>query len=407
MTVADAFASPGPTPNAPRRPRTAAPKGFEPGVRYEGAVPCEITTDAIAHLGTEDEWRTAVEAMGVRLPDGWRLVLVEARFDPAAWTRAEQGDDAVTRPVWRYRFKVEPVTAGAAGAAELLDVIDRWKPVRKVATANGDAFTVVYADMQIGKVEPAVGGTSRTIARVLALTDQAVTEYKNLAKAGHVGPVALVFPGDGCEGFVSQGGRLVWRTDLAPSEMVRVYRRLVMHAILAFAKVAPAVTVIAVPGNHDQTTREVQTKADDSWDLEAAVAVRDALDLDPDRFGHITWHLPTTDKDVVTVDLQGTIVAVAHGHQARGKEGMLTWWQGQSHGMAAAGDATLLLSGHLHHWRLIEEGVRCWIQAPALDNGSEWFTRQTGNASTAGLLTLTIGRGGFDRPRVLTWDDDQ
>jgi hypothetical protein len=30
------------------------------------------------------------------------------RYDPAAWHRDEQGDDAVTRPVWRYRFIVEP-----------------------------------------------------------------------------------------------------------------------------------------------------------------------------------------------------------------------------------------------------------------------------------------------------------
>jgi hypothetical protein len=55
---------------------------------------------------------------------------------------------------------------------------------------------------------------------------------------------------------------------------------------------------------------------------------------------------------------------------------------------------------------LVQDGARTWIQAPALDNGSEWFTRTTGACAPAGLATLTIGRGGWDRLRVLTWTGD-
>lgn len=390
----------------PKRTCPAAPKGFEPGVRYDGGVPVEVTTDAVNHLSTEDEWRTAVEAMGITLPDGWRLVLVEARFDPAAWTRAEQGDDAVTRPVWRYRFRVEQ-TPGGADQAWLEQLLRTWRPKKPATTeTGGDVFTVVAADMQIGKVEP-TGGTQRTVERVLALTAAAVAEYRALARAGHAGPVAIVLPGDGCEGFVSQGGRLVWRTDLTPTRMATVYGRLVAHLVTEFARIAPEVYVITVGGNHDQAVRQVQTTADDSWDLQAAVALRDHMGLlAPEKFAHVRWHLPRPDSDVVTVDLAGTIVAVAHGHQFKG--GAEKWWAGQSHGLRDAGEATLLLSGHYHHLKVVTTGGgRTWIQAPALDNGSEWFTRETGESSSAGLLTLTIGRGGWDRLRVLTWDGDR
>lgn len=396
----------GPTPTAPQRARAAAPKGFEPGVRYAGGFPCEITTDAVAHLGNEDEWRQAVEGMGITLPDGWRLVLVEARFDPAAWTRGEQGEAAVTRAVWRYRFRVEPVSDESGAEDAALDFIDRWKP-RKPTPLNADApaFTVVYADMQIGKWEPAIGGTDRTVARILALTDQAVAEYRSLAKRGHVSGVCLVFPGDGCEGYVSQGGRLIARTDLFPTQMVRVYRRLVAHAVTEFAKHAPAVSVVVVGGNHDQSTRQVETAHDDSWDVDAAAAVCERLSDQQDKFGHVSWHFPGVDKDVVTLDLGGTIVAVAHGHQCKG--GAEKWWAGQAHGMAPAGDASLLLTGHYHHLRVTQTGRKTWIQAPALDNGSEWWTRETGAAAPAGLLTLTIGGGTWDRLRVLTWEGDK
>ncbi len=417
-SLAAEYAAAGPTPKAPKRTRTAAPKGFEPGVRYAGGQPSEITTDAVNHLSTEDEWRTAVEAMGVTLPEGWRLVLVEARFDPEAWTRPEPympepGKDgqlrqapAVTKPVWRYRFRVEQTTESANSADDLLAAIDRWRSAkpRPAVSETADTFTVVYADMQIGKWEPAGGGTDRTVARILALTDRALAEYRTLSKRGEAGPVALIFPGDGCEGYVSQGGRLIARTDLFPTEMVRVYRRIVAHVVMAFAKVAPAVSVIAVGGNHDQSTRQVETAHHDSWDIDAAAAVCERLADQPEKFGHVAWHFPGVDKDVVTVDLGGTIVAVAHGHQCKG--GAEKWWAGQAHGMLPAGEATLLVSGHYHHVRVVQSGAKTWVQAPALDNGSEWWARETGDAAPSGLLTLTVGRGGWDRLRVLTWAGD-
>jgi len=404
MSLAERAAA-GPTPAAPTRVRVAAPKGFEPGVRYAGGVPTEITTDAVQHLGTEDEWRTAVEGMGITLPDGWRLVMVEARFDPAAWTRAAEGEDAVTRAVWRYRFRVEQTPAGAS-ADDSLAFIDRWKPRQNRTESGTDlpAYTVVYADMQIGKWEPAVGGTDLTVARILALTDRALADYKAHAKRGNAGPVCLIFPGDGCEGYVSQGGRLIARTDLFPTQMVRVYRRLLAHAVTEFAKVAPAVAVVVVGGNHDESTRQVATTHDDSWDVDAAAAVCERLSDQPEKFGHVAWHFPGVDKDVVTLDLAGTIVAVAHGHQCKG--GAEKWWANQAHGMAPAGDASLLITGHYHHLRVTQSGRKTWLQAPALDNGSEWWARETGAAAPSGLLTLTVGRGGWDHLRVLTWEGD-
>lgn len=381
------------------RTRAPIPKGFEPGVSYEAGT---VTTPAIpAIAGGESEWREAVEkSLGWQVPEGHKLELVEARYDPAAWHRDAQGEDAVTRPCWRYRFKVVP--DGGGNVEELLAAIEKWKPGKAKSTPTGTAyFTAVFADMQVGKAKegPEQHGTEQTVARVLAVTDAAVAEYKRLSRGGHVGPVALVFPGDGCEGLVSQGGRLAWRVDLTMTEMVRVYRRLVQHIVLAFAKVAPRVLVVGVGGNHDQAVRmPVVTRPDDSWDVEAAAAVADALAL-RDDLSHVSFVFPQRDTDIVTVDLDGTITAVAHGHQAKG--GAEKWWAGQAHGLQPAGEATLLLTGHFHHLRVVETGAKTWIQGPALDNGSGWYARERGENAAAGLLTLVVGGGGYDHLRVL------
>jgi predicted phosphodiesterase len=395
--LAAEYAAAGPTPAAPSRDRPDYTVTYDERTGRPSTV-----TAVLPALPAEDEWTETLRGFGVHVEPGYRAVLVEAKTNPAAWRR-DQADIGKPHTAYstvavtcRWAIVVDQVQQTAD---DLMDAIARWKPPKRDApNIAADTFTVVYADMQIGKWE-AAGGTDRTIARVLALTDQAVAEYRALAKRGAVGPVALIFPGDGCEGFLSQGGRLVWRTDLAVTEMVRVYRRLLAHAVMAFAKVAPAVTVVAVAGNHDEASRQVATRHDDSWDIDAAAAVAERLGDQPEKFGHVRFAFPGVDKDVVTLDLSGTIVAVAHGHQCKG--GAEKWWAGQAHGMLPAGDATLLLTGHYHSWKLVETGNRCWIQAPSLDNGSEWYTRETGENTQAGLLTLTIGRGGFDRVRVL------
>lgn len=390
----------GPSPEAPRRARGEHPSGWEPGIEWDGSSG-RITTDPLT--APPDSWDDLLEVWDLD-PAVYQVIEpVQFRAWDMSFGRDSNGRPLVQR-MFYYRATIKTRGTASADVADLTAAIDRWKPRNRTSTTGAeDFYTVVYADMQVGKWE-ASGGTERTIARVLALTDQALTSYRRLVKSGDAGPVCLVFPGDGCEGFVSQGGRLVWRTDLAPTDMVRVYRRLLTHAVLEFAKVAPRVAVVAVGGNHDEASRQVATRHDDSWDIEAASAVRDALEMQDDRFAHVVWHFPGTDKDVVTIDLAGTIVAVAHGHQCRG--GAEKWWSGQAHGMTPAGDATLLVTGHYHHLRVTQTGRKTWVQAPALDNGSEWWMRETGASAPSGLLTMTVGRGGWDHLRVLTWEGD-
>ena len=73
-----------------------APTGWEPGVRFEPDGRRIVTMPAGPELGDESTWAQAVESLGVQVPTGYRVRLVEARFDPVAWQRGAQGEGEQT-----------------------------------------------------------------------------------------------------------------------------------------------------------------------------------------------------------------------------------------------------------------------------------------------------------------------
>lgn len=378
------------------KPKPAAPRGWEPGVRMEPTGARIVTTPQMPVAGGEEEWRKAVESLGIEIPEGWSVRVVEMRYDPAAWHRDEEGADAVTRPVWRYRFAVEPsVARNDSDWQDIRDAIKSYRRGKRQAPTGNNAFVVVTGDLQIGKSDG--NGTAGTIKRFLDGVTASIYRLRELRKNGHkIGIVYLVWPGDCIEGFNSQGGRLAFRNDLTLTEQIRVIRRLMIAQVKAFAPFAEKVVLIAVPGNHDEAVRigdKLATRFDDSFAVDAAVSVADALDLNPEAFSHCSVVTVATDELVVTLDICGTITTVAHGHQFR--KSAMEWWAKQAHGMQDAGQATLLISGHYHHLRVEQSGAKTWLQTPALDGGSTWFRHSAGVEAPPGTMTLVVGGGAW------------
>src|SRR5690606_30317931 len=56
------------------------------------------------------------------------------------------------------------------------------------------------------------------------------------------------------------------------------------------------------------------------------------------------------------LDIHGTILAVAHGHQANNPDRIPQWWANQVHGGQPAADADILLTAHFHHLRVQPTG---------------------------------------------------
>ena len=374
-------------------------KGMEPGVRVEGESYIATTPDLTELLPDEGAWAQAVETLGLSVPDGWTVRLVEMRHDPAAWHREAEGAAAVTRPVWRYKFKVEP-SVGKIDIDELLELVQAAEPAPRIDPGDR-AFLVAIGDTQFGKIDG--DGVEGTIKRVLASTEAAAQRLIELMDQGKsVDTVYIAWLGDCIEGFVSQGGGNAWRTPTTLTEQVRIVRRLMLHQIDTFRELAPNVVLLSIPGNHDEAVRfgKQTTRYDDSWAIEAAVAVHDAMQTNPEAYGNCSVKVSGRDELTLTVDMGGTIVGLAHGHQMRPGKAH-EWWAMQAHGLQPIGEATLLLTAHLHHLRVEQGGAKTWIQVPSMESESTWYRHRAGMVAPSGIVTLLLGGGSWSDLQVL------
>ncbi|GGL01738.1 hypothetical protein [Mangrovihabitans endophyticus] len=219
-----------------------------------------------------------------------------------------------------------------------------------------------------------------------------------------IGQVHIGWLGDHIEGFNSQAGANVWRTPLTLSEQIRLTRRVMLHALVTFAPLAERVSMAAVPGNHGETVRIAGrglTRYDDSHDTESLIAVHDAAQFNPDAFDHVAIHVPETDELTVVVDVAGTVVAHAHGHQWQpGRH--FDWWKGQAFNKdSAMHRADLLVAGHLHHELVDSDGPRTFIQTPALESESTWWRHATGTPGHPGLIVAITKDGNTNIKEVV------
>jgi len=327
-------------------------------------------------------------------------LLRDRGYDPAEWritslTDSEWDVQTKAGPDTFYAFKFTAVPRGAGEAEapdidELLAIVneprarDAW-PVHEAISPTA-AWVHALGDLQLFKIDG--DGIEGTLRRVLASIDEGVTRYRDaLMRPSHV---HIAWLGDCIEGGVSQGGRNMWRTSGTLTEQVRLLRRIMLYAIDAYAPYCKRLTVVSVPGNHDEAMRmPVSTRSDDSWAIDALVAVSDAIALNPDKYGHVEAYVPGNDEQDVTLEIGGLITTHIHGHQYRmGKE--WDWWKGQAFGGRQAGLAKLLLYGHQHHFQIDAKGDRLRVCVPALESESTWWVHKTGEVGAPGGLVFTI-----------------
>lgn len=256
-------------------------------------------------------------------------------------------------------------------------------------THRNGIFVVPIADLQAGKIDG--GGTAALVDRFGRIVQEIRERIEH-----ELGADVIIIPvlGDCIEGLVSQGGKLVSRLDISVTEQVRVYRRLLTHIIAELAPYAKRVIVPVLPGNHDETYRLVQQPVTDSWAIEGASAVSDAMSDNP-KYHHVKFLFPADEELVITMNVGGQekpfVIGFTHGHLAKAPNSVEAWWGKQAFGRQHAGDADILFSGHFHHLRVEQMGsARTWIQAPALDGGSDWYRRSDGSDCPAGMISLWI-----------------
>jgi hypothetical protein len=378
-----------------RAPRQSHPKGFEPGVvRTPGKW--LVTTPPMQTLG-EDEasWQRAVDSLGLEVPEGWRVRLVEMRYDPAAWHRDAVGEDAVTRPVWRYRFVVEENPAvGAGNIDELVKRVEAAQVPRVPAIGGEGTFVVSWNDWQLFK--NAGDGIEGTVARILESFEVVIERVTELRAMGRSYPRLLVVAtGDiveGCAIFPHQS----WELQGDGRDQRNAGRRLIVMGLQRFAEHFDQIQVLAVGGNHGENRIDgKRINRHDNADCEVFEQAADVLAMNS-AYDHISFSVPH-DELAATIEVEGWVLCGTHGHiagkGAGGPEAKLYgWYKGQAAGKRPPGDADILVSSHYHHARLADWGGCLWLQAPTLDGGSPQHVDLTGQDAAAGLLTFGVTR---------------
>ncbi len=384
--ISDHLVTPGAPEPKPTRP--SAPPGWTPGFEWDGSKGNLTTTGLVGDR-----------------PKTWDAFILDAGLDPAevsvvgpvqvrGWDAPKAGGDIVRMHYYRLTL----ARRGVGESIEELVALVRRARRRKPPVGGPVAFVFAPGDLQLGKMDG--DGAAGTVQRFEAAVVAGAERVAALRKAGTpVGHVHLAFLGDCVEGFTSQGGANAWRTTLTVTEQIRLLRRLMLLAVETFAPLAPRVTLVSVPGNHDEALRPT-TRYDDSFAVEAAVQVADAIAFNPRVFGHVQTIVPGRDELTVTCDVAGTVITHAHGHKwARGKH--WEWWQGQAFGDHAPGAASVLLCGHLHHLMVTTSGNKTVMQVTALESESTWWRHKTGEAGNPGVVSFTTRGGGWSDLAVL------
>lgn len=296
---------------------------------------------------------------------------------------------------YRYKLRERP------SAVDVDALVSQAKKARKHAERGAEGaywFVFQSGDQQIGK-RSRDGATENIVDFFLASVERGVAEFKSLKRHG-VGGIQLCFPGDCLEGVVSQNGKNAWLTQETITEQTRIFRRLLLHTVEAFAPLTDSVYLDVVNGNHDQAQRQWNTYPGDGWATECAIAVDDALKMNADAFGHVSVRVPDKWSGHMTVPVGDSVVTVAHGHQWGRNLGM-KWWSEQALNNQPPRHSQVLQHGHIHTFQLDTTRDRTRISSPALDCGSDWFREVHGGDGKRGSLSYLLAAGEVSRLSVV------
>lgn len=317
-------------------------------------------------------------------PDEW---MIEGKTHQ--WTKELPDGRTVRSFFFGYKRRAEQIDLPALYATA------RRKPRERTKKPTAARTTVpVIADIQAGKTGSR-GGTPELIERLTETRVHVEAELKRRR------PDSIFLPdvGDLIENFNS-GGDPQFTNDLSLSQQMDLAATEIYEFVKLCARFAP-VQVATVYSNHSAWRNGKQNLGRPGDDLGIFVhrqveKVANAAGLDA------TWTFPPIHDEAHVVDVRTSRIGLVHGNQfAPG--GAPLWWSKQQHGGQPVGSADILLSGHYHHLSILPTGrssytgrPKWWVQAPTLDNGSDWFRNKAGEDSDPGLLMFDVTDDGFD-----------
>ena len=371
-------------------PKIDAPKDWRPALEFDGtngtatlpAIPDDELPNFDEFLKEQGFSPDEYEIVGTPRTSRWQV----ARPFPLEpqWLSS-----------WRFHFRKR-----IGSVPDLPTLYANAKKTRKPATKqteSGKVFVVCLADFQVGKVDYR-GNTESLVQRILESYDRIEAQLK-AGKYQHIYALDL---GDIIEGIDNASSMNQLQTnDLSVMQQVDLAAALIWDFLKMATKYAP-VTYASIGSNHCQwrvNRQQIGKPGRDDWGI---VILQQVRRLAVEVGLPVTFLIPNPDEESLVFDAFGDgyhLVGIAHGHQYSRPENALTWWRQNTFGNQTIASASLLLTAHFHHLRVIEAGAshnggsRYWVQTSTSDNGSGWFRRISGEDSASGITCLELSKG--------------
>ena len=379
-------------------PKIDAPNSWRPAVEFDGTNG-EATTRGFL----PDEQPNFDEFLEEA---GFDSKLIEIVGEPRT-SRWQVARPFPLDPQWltAYRFRFRKRTGTNPDLSLLYAEAKKTRPRTPKATETGKVFIACLADYQVGKVDHR-GGSKELIERVLASYDRIEAQLKR----GKYERIYALDLGDIIEGIENAANmnQLV-TNDLSVMQQVDLAASLVWDFLKMATKYAP-VTYASIGSNHCQWRVNKQTIGKPGRDDWGIVILQQLRRLSVEVGLPVTFLVPHEQEESLIFDAFGDgfhLVGIAHGHQFSRPENALTWWRQNTFGNQTISAASMLLTAHFHHLRVVEAGAshnggsRFWIQATTSDNGSSWFKRISGEDSVPGITCLELSKGQHYQGAVL------
>ena len=369
-------------------PKVTVPEGWSPAISFDSEGG-EATLPAVVE-GTEPDVIGFLRDAGIN-PDE-----IEIIGEPRV-SRWQVARPFPLEPAWHTAVRVRWRKRGATIDLPLLYALaKKTKPVTPKPVDTGKALVVLWSDLQVGKVDHR-GGAEALIHRV------AETQVALLNKIKEVKPEKIIFcdVGDTIENFGNAADmHQLQSNDLSIMQQVDLATSLAYETLKQISKYAPVV-YLSVGSNHCQwrVNKQRVGKTLDDWGIHIG---RTLARLTKEVGLPITFYEPAQHDESLAYDIWGDkfhILGLWHGHQSPRPDAVPTWWRQQAFGKQPVHAATIGVSGHFHHLRVLELGStprgtsRFWVQASTLDNGSNWWRTTAGEDSQPGLVCFALQRG--------------
>lgn len=310
---------------------------------------------------------------------------------PGVWRPRRHWQTPSSGPLNSFEFIPDPVDVESHIDNDRIDRLILDWPTSPVQTDwSVDDDLAFIADPQLGKANEQGGGTDETVARTLASVEAVAQRWALLKpRNGYVCDL-----GDLIENLFSTPAQ-VSTNDRSLPEQVEDAVALYMNVLGRLLPLVGTLHHATVTSNHGEARTAPKVNpygSENDWGLMIQRTIQGKCE---DRGWNVVFHRPEHNEDTTVLTMtDGTEVALNHGHHSGSPQKMKAWVTGQIVGRRPGWNARVWVHGHFHHPEHFPVGNGITVfGTPALDGGSAWFTRKSGESSPPGIACLSMTNG--------------